>query len=123
MLIPILTAVHMLVSAANSDMAFLDRSRTCNLLAIDLLRAAAVAAAQADACGDFALKVRQSRLAINVAVAVGVDRGEAAQAFYKEYAESTASRGLCDSDRMIAVGEAFNDAAEQALDYCAIIAP
>ncbi|MGC4026550.1 MAG: hypothetical protein QM744_16265 [Mesorhizobium sp.] len=119
----ILAIAYVLISSSPDALVYFDQDKTCNLLVIEMVSGAAKAAAQADACGDYELKVQQSRLAMNIAIAIGIDEGAVGQSFYREYAAAKASSGACDFERMIAVSEAFNDKAEKLFDYCGVIAP
>ncbi|MBX3596358.1 MAG: hypothetical protein KF874_02195 [Rhizobiaceae bacterium] len=85
---------------------------------MELIHGAAFAAAQSNACKDDVLKEQQRRLAINIAIAVGVDEAEAGTYFYQEYAVGTSQASECNPDKMLAQANAFSDAAEHILDYC-----
>ncbi|MGC4027144.1 MAG: hypothetical protein QM744_19565 [Mesorhizobium sp.] len=100
-----------------------ERTRMCQALVLNMLEGSAIAAAAADACNDLKLKVEQARLAINIAIAVGVDESVAIEVFTREYVTVSKSGRKCDLDGMIALGNSFQDTAEQTMDFCSVIAP
>jgi len=100
-----------------------ERTRLCQALLLNVLQVSAAAAVAADRCNDLKLKVQQARLAISIAIAIGVDEGAAVKFFAKEYAAASQAKTECDLDRMIVLSNAFQDTAEQTMDFCSVIAP